>query len=154
MYTCTQLLSVQQSPGLVFVFHLVQRQRISAGHAHLQVGINLPRSEPAVKTSGLGLQTLVVVYMHRIVPTMTLFTFCFSSWCSAREAQAANVHLKMGTNVPSNSKFGQNKEFGQQPPMVADAYIHTYTPQQRSETSMFTFVFQVLQRQTSSGNAH
>jgi hypothetical protein len=49
----------------------VQHQRISAGHAHLQVGIDLPRSEPAVKkTSGFfgGCKPLMVAYIQRIVP--------------------------------------------------------------------------------------
>ena len=127
--TYTQKLRVQQSPGLVFVFHLVQRQRISAGHTHLQLGIDLLRSEPAVKkTCGFfwGCKPLMVVYMHQIVPNNDpVYLLFFQLVQCQRSSGCNNTHLKMGTNLPNNSKFGQNKGFSLQPPMVADTYIHT-----------------------------
>ena len=161
--TYTQKLRVQQSPGLVFVFHLVQRQRISAGHTHLQLGIDLLRSEPAVKkTCGFfwGCKPLMVVYMHQIVPNNDpVYLLFFQLVQCQRSSGCNNTHLKMGTNLPNNSKFGQNKGFSLQPPMVADTYIHTsihtcHNSAQKCPCLLFFFVFQVLQHRTSSGNAH
>lgn len=54
-YMCTPKSVQQSSYSSDCLFNWCsERQRLSAGHAHLKVGINLPRSQSSVKASGCG----------------------------------------------------------------------------------------------------